>query len=245
MKTNFLVANWKMNKSFKDGSITVNSISKKIKNTNKKKFIILPSDPSILFIKNNLEVNSVLFGGQNCSAYNKGAYTGETSAEMLKKVGCNYVLIGHSERRTYHNETNNNLSKKVKMAELSKLKVIFCIGETISDYLNKKSIVKLKSQLINIFDTNFSFKNLIMAYEPVWAIGTNKVPQLKEISKIHTFIKTYFYKNYNVKDIPVLYGGSVNSKNSRGIFSLENVNGGLIGGASLNASEFCKIYDTL
>ena len=245
MKTNFLVANWKMNKSFKDGSITVNSISKKIKNTNKKKFIILPSDPSILFIKNNLEVNSVLFGGQNCSAYNKGAYTGETSAEMLKKVGCNYVLIGHSERRTYHNETNNNLSKKVKMAELSKLKVIFCIGETISDYLNKKSIVKLKSQLINIFDTNFSFKNLIIAYEPVWAIGTNKVPQLKEISKIHTFIKKYFYKNYNVNDISVLYGGSVNSTNSKGIFSIESVNGGLIGGASLNASEFCKIYDTL
>ena len=245
MKTNFLVANWKMNKSFKDGSITVNSISKKIKNTNKKKFIILPSDPSILFIKNNLAVNSVLFGGQNCSDYNKGAYTGETSAEMLKKVGCNYVLIGHSERRTYHNETNKNLSKKVKMAELSKLKVIFCIGESISDYFNKKSIVKLKSQLTNIFDTNFNFKNLIIAYEPVWAIGTNKVPQLKEINKIHTFIKTFFYKNYNVQDIPVLYGGSVNSKNSRGIFSLENVNGGLIGGASLNASEFCKIYDTL
>lgn len=245
MKTNFLVANWKMNKSFKDGSITVNSISKKIKNTNKKKFIILPSDPSILFIKNNLEVNSVLFGGQNCSAHNKGAYTGETSAEMLKKVGCNYVLIGHSERRTYHNETNKNLSKKVKMAELSKLKVIFCIGETISDYLNKKSIVKLKSQLINIFDKNFSFKNLIIAYEPVWAIGTNKVPQLKEISKIHTYIKTYFYKNYNVDNISVLYGGSVNSSNSKGIFSIETVNGGLIGGASLNASEFCKIYDTL
>jgi triosephosphate isomerase (TIM) len=245
VKTNFLVANWKMNKSFKDGSITVNSISKKIKNTYKKKFIILPSDPSILFIKKNLAVNSVLLGGQNCSAYNKGAYTGETSAEMLKKVGCNYVLIGHSERRTYHKETNKNLSKKVNMAEFSKLKVIFCIGESISDYLNKRSIGKLKSQLTNIFDANFNFKNLIIAYEPVWAIGTNKIPQLKEISKIHTFIKTYFYKNYNVTDIPVLYGGSVNSANSREIFSIDTVNGGLIGGASLNASEFCKIYDTL
>ena len=245
MKTNFLVANWKMNKSFKDGSITVNSINKKIRNTKKKKFIILPSDPSILFIKNNIEANSVLLGGQNCSAYDKGAYTGETSAEMLKKAGCNYVLIGHSERRTYHNETNKNLSKKVKMAELAKLKVIFCIGESISDYLNKRSISKLKSQLTNIFDSNFNFKNLIIAYEPVWAIGTNKVPQLKEISKINTFIKKYFYKNYNVNDISVLYGGSVNSTNSKEIFSIETVNGGLIGGASLNASEFCKIYDTL
>ena len=245
MKTNFLVANWKMNKSFKDGSNTVNSINKKIRNTKKKSFIILPSDPSILFIKNNIEAKSVLLGGQNCSAYDKGAYTGETSAEMLKKVGCSYVLIGHSERRIYHNETNKILSKKVKMAELAKLKVIFCIGESISDYLNKRSISKLNSQLTNIFDTNFNFKNLIIAYEPVWAIGTNKVPQLKEISKIHTFIKTYFYKNYNVDNISVLYGGSVNSLNSKGIFSIETVNGGLIGGASLNASEFCKIYDTL
>ena len=245
MKTNFLVANWKMNKSFKDGSTTVNNINSKIRNTKKKKFIILPSDPSILFIKNNIESNSVLLGGQNCSAYDKGAYTGETSAEMLKKVGCSYVLIGHSERRIYHNETNKDLSKKVKMAELAKLKVIFCIGESISDYLNKRSISKLNSQLTNIFDTNFNFKNLIIAYEPIWAIGTNKVPKLKEISKIHTFIKTYFYKNYNIDNISVLYGGSVNSSNSKGIFSIETVNGGLIGGASLNASEFCKIYDTL
>jgi len=245
VKANLLVANWKMNKSFKDASTTAKSISKKIKNTLKKKFIILPSDPSILFIKNTLIYNSVLLGGQNCSAYNKGAYTGETSAEMLKKVGCNYVLIGHSERRTYHNETNKDLSKKVKMAELAGLKIIFCIGENKSDYLNKKSISKLRSQLTNIFDLSFNFKNLIIAYEPVWAIGTNKVPQLKEISKVHTFIKAYFYRNYNVKDITVLYGGSVNSTNSKEIFSIDNVNGGLIGGASLNASEFCKIYDTL
>ena len=245
MKVKLLVANWKMNKSFKDGSVTALRISKKIRNTKLKKFIILPSVPSILFINNALVSNPILLGGQDCSSFNKGAYTGETSAEMLKKVGCNYVLIGHSERRTYHNESNDNLSKKVQMAELSNLKIIFCIGESKEDYNNKKSINKLRIQLTNIFPSNFNFKNLIIAYEPVWAIGTNKTPELKEISKIHTFIKVFFKDNYNVNDIAVLYGGSVNSKNSSQIFSIQSVNGGLIGGASLNASEFCKIYDTL
>ncbi len=245
MKTKLLVANWKMNKSFKDSAITAVKICRNIKSTKLKKFIILPSAPSILFIKNTLLPNSVLLGGQDCSAHQKGPFTGDISADMLKKVGCKYVLLGHSERRTYNNESNEILAKKVQMIELAKLKIIFCVGESLDDYEEKKSINKLKSQLSNIFSANFNFKNLIIAYEPVWAIGTNKIPEIREIDKVHCFIKSFFQKNYNFNDIPVLYGGSVNSVNSGKIFSIDSVNGGLIGGASLNASEFCKIYDTL
>tara|TARA_A100001011_G_scaffold351684_1_gene391944 strand:- start:881 stop:1615 length:735 start_codon:yes stop_codon:yes gene_type:complete len=244
VKVKILIANWKMNKNLKDGLVLANAINKKITNTKSKKFIILPSIHSVNYIRQNIK-KSILIGAQDCSPFLKGAYTGDVSAKMIKSIGCKFTLIGHSERRIYNNETNKLLLEKVCRANEAGLKIIFCVGETIEDFKKNNSLKVLKKQLTGIFRTNYNFNNLIIAYEPVWAIGTNKTPQIADIKKTHDFIKLFFKKNYKFSDIPVLYGGSVNSQNSKEIFSLECVNGGLVGGASLIASEFIKIYDTL
>ena len=234
-----------MNKNFNDGLKIVKSIRKKINNKYNKKYIILPPLQSTLYIKKKLITNDVIFGSQDCSQFTNGAFTGDISAEMIKKIGCKYILIGHSERRTLYNETNDILRKKIKRALEQKLKVIFCVGESLINYKKNKSVQSIKKQLINTLNSNFNFKNIILAYEPIWAIGTNVTPKMNEIDNVHSNIKEIIRKKFNVSNVTVLYGGSVKADNSAEIFSLKNVDGGLIGGASLIASEFCKIYDTL
>ncbi len=241
----FLVANWKMNKSFKDGLNIIRKVNKKIKNEKNKKYIFMPTLQSTLYIKSKIADKTVIFGSQNCSQFKNGAFTGEISAEMIKKIGCKYILIGHSERRSYFKEGDEILFEKVKRANEQRLKIIFCVGENLSSYKKKISKEIIIKQLSKVFDKTTNFKNLIVAYEPIWAIGSNKTPKIDEINSIHLEIKKIMKKKYKISNIPVLYGGSVNSKNSSAIFSLKSVDGGLIGGASLIASEFCKIYDTL
>ena len=241
----FLIANWKMNKNFDDGLKVVKAIRRKIKNKSNKKYIILPPLQSTLYIRNNLIKNDVIFGSQDCSQFKNGAITGDISAEMIKKIGCKYVLIGHSERRTIFNESDDILKVKIKRALEQKLKVIFCVGESLTQYKEGKSIQYIIKQLTKVFDNSINFNKIILAYEPIWAIGTNITPKIQEIEDIHYRIKETMKNNFNIIKIPVLYGGSVKVANSADIFSLTNVDGGLIGGASLIASEFCKIYDTL
>jgi len=234
-----------MNKNFDDGLKVVQAIRRKIKNNSNKKYIILPPLQSTLYIRNNLIKNDVIFGSQDCSQFKNGAFTGDISAEMIKKIGCNYVLIGHSERRTIFNEIDEVLKVKIKRALEQKLKVIFCVGESLTQYKQGRSIQYIIKQLTKVFDNSINFKKIILAYEPIWAIGTNVTPKMQEIDDIHYRIKETMKKHFNIIKIPVLYGGSVKVANSADIFSLTNVDGGLIGGASLIASEFCKIYDTL
>ena len=241
----FLIANWKMNKNFDDGLKVIKAIRKKIKNKSNKKYIILPPLQSTLHIRSNLIKNDVIFGSQDCSQFKNGAFTGDISAEMIKKIGCKYILVGHSERRTIFNETDEILKRKIKRALEQKLKVIFCVGESFTQYKQGNGINFVIKQLTKVFDNNINFKKIILAYEPIWAIGTNVTPSMKEIDHIHFKIKETMKKKFNILEMPVLYGGSVKSVNSSDIFSLKNVDGGLIGGASLIASEFCKIYDTL
>jgi len=234
-----------MNVGCNDGLILAQKIIKKLKKSTKKDFIILPSTQSIHFIKNKLKNKSLNWGAQDCSQFDKGAFTGDISASMIKELGCKYVLIGHSERRNIYNENNYILEKKIKNAFSNNLKVIFCVGEKLKDYNKSETKKVISSQLANLFNKKKNLKNLIIAYEPVWAIGTNKTPSLEEIKKVHSFIKDLFKKMYNVDNICVIYGGSVNLNNSKAIFSISNVDGGLIGGASLKAGDFKGIYDTL
>ncbi len=234
-----------MNIDCKRGVLLAKKIIKQLKSDTKKDFVLLPSIQSIYYIKQKLNNKFLNFGAQDCSQFSLGAYTGDISAPMIKELGCKYVLIGHSERRTLYKENNTMLAKKMQNAFLNKLKVIFCVGENLDDYKSLKTKKIINSQLTNIFNQEVNFKNLIIAYEPVWAIGSNKTPSLEEIEKVHEYIKRLFYKKYKVENICVIYGGSVNLKNSKAIFSISNVDGGLIGGASLKANDFKRIYDTL
>ena len=164
---------------------------------------------------------------------------------MIKEIGCKYVLLGHSERRLFHSENKKILKAKIINAISNRLKIIYCVGEQLKDYKKSNTKNVIKSQILSLFSEEINFKNIIIAYEPVWAIGTKKTPTVKEINSVHEYIKNLFLKVYKIKNICVLYGGSVNFNNSKEIFSAKYVDGGLIGGASLKADEFKKIYDNL
>jgi triosephosphate isomerase len=182
-----------------------------------------------------------MIGAQDTHEFDSGAYTGCVSSEMIKDLGAKYVIIGHSERRQLFGEDNELLSKKILSAHRHGLKVIFCIGELESEIKNRKSI--LRKQLKSL-PKKLDHKKLIIAYEPVWAIGTGLTPTLLEIDSIHSSIRDILKFNQSfAKNVSILYGGSVNAENANDILSLENVDGALVGGASLKPKDFSKIID--
>ena len=187
---------------------------------------------------------NIKFGGQDCHYKSEGAYTGSISANMLKSINCQYVILGHSERRIYQKETSQELNLKIQSAIKSNLTVIYCIGEKLEE-IKKRNII-LKKQLSSL-PKNIDPKKIIIAYEPVWAIGTGKVPSLDDINKIHEKIRHILSNLVSLrfsKHVSILYGGSVNAVNSVDILNLDHVDGALVGGASLKSKEFCKIIDS-
>ena len=222
----------------------VKSIDYHINKTKNKKFQVIICPPYTL-LSNFVNVGTnIKFGGQDCHHLNEGAYTGSISAKMLKSIGCKYVIVGHSERREYQNEKTKELNLKIQIAMKNNLKVVYCIGESLNQIKIRNRV--LRNQ-ISTLPKDINTKNLIIAYEPVWAIGTGKTPSLKEINKIHGDIRNLLTKkigeNYS-KSISILYGGSVNSSNAENILGLDQVDGALVGGASLKSKEFCKIIDS-
>ena len=182
-----------------------------------------------------LKDSRIEVGAQNCHENeNYGAFTGSINSKMLKDVGAKHVIIGHSENRQ-HGESNKKINNKIKSALKSGLKVIFCIGETLQEKKKKKTYQILKNQIKTGLDKVKNKKNIIIAYEPVWSIGTGLIPKSNELIKIITFIK----KKY--KNLKVLYGGSVNSKNINELKLIENIDGFLIGGSSQDAKKFIDI----
>ncbi len=242
-RTNYIIANWKMNGSEKSISL-VKSIQKFIikKRIKAPQIVICPPFTLLsVLIKNSSKF--IRFGAQDVHHENLGAFTGSIGAPMLKELGVKFVIIGHSERRFYQNEGINELNKKIKSALSKKLKIIFCIGEKLEEIDNRSMI--LKKQLTSL-PNNFTSKDIIIAYEPVWAIGSGKTPSLNEINKIHSSIRKMINKKIGIESskISILYGGSVNQNNSREILQLPEVDGALVGGASLNSKVFCKIIDS-
>ena len=222
----------------------VKSIENHIKKTKHSKSKIIICPPFTLLSNFTKIEKKISFGGQDCHYLNNGAFTGSISASMLKSIGCKYVIIGHSERRQYQNELSKELKLKIKSALASNLKVIYCIGEKFSEIKRRNKV--LASQ-INSLPTNFKFKSIIIAYEPVWAIGTGKVPSLNQINNIHSKIRLLLAKKIghnNSNKISILYGGSVNAQNASEILNLSQVDGVLVGGASLKVPDFSKIIDS-
>ena len=231
----YIAANWKMNNDFSDIKPFVSYIKK---NAKKEKNLIV-CVPSVM-IKSFADTAKKLVatGAENCYYAEKGAYTGEISAQMVKSAGASYVIVGHSERRQIFGETNDVCNKKLHAALSAGLKVIFCIGETLDERTKYKSV--LKKEIIEGFAGITDFSNVIVAYEPVWAIGTGVVATTADIVKVHTYIKNLIKEEFNA-DIPVLYGGSVKPSNSKEILALNEVDGVLIGGASLKAEDYIAI----
>lgn len=230
-----IAANWKMNNDFSD----IKPFVKFIKKNQKIKDGLVVCVPSVMIKTFSDAAKGVVkTGAENCHFAESGAFTGEVSAKMIKNAGASYSIIGHSERRQLFNETNEMLNKKLKACLNVGLNVIFCVGEKLEEKTKYKSV--LKKQILEGFDGITDFSNIVIAYEPVWAIGTGEVATTQDISKVHGFIKKLCEEIYNV-DVKVLYGGSVKPANSAEILALAEVDGVLIGGASLKAEDYVAI----
>jgi triosephosphate isomerase len=209
--------------------------------------IVCPPFPFLAGIGKALAGNDkVKLGAQDCHQKESGAYTGEVSATMLKSVGVEYVILGHSERRQYFNEDNQLLEAKVKAALAQGLKPIFCLGETLDQREQELTFEIIETQLKEgIFHlSNEEFANIVIAYEPVWAIGTGKTATSTQAQEVHAFIREQIARHYDARaalDTTILYGGSANPGNARELFSQPDVDGGLIGGASLKSRDFTDI----
>lgn len=242
-RTKYTIANWKMNGQ-KDSYKLVKSISNYCQKMKRKTSKVVICPPFTLLSELIKKEKKIKFGGQDCHYKSEGAYTGSISANMLKSINCQYVILGHSERRIYQKETSQELNLKIQSAIKSNLTVIYCIGEKLEE-IKKRNII-LKKQLSSL-PKKIDPKKIIIAYEPVWAIGTGKVPSLNDINKIHEKIRHILSNLVGLrfsKHVSILYGGSVNAVNSVDILNLDHVDGALVGGASLKSKEFCKIIDS-
>lgn len=247
-KNKLIVANWKMHKSYVEGLILANSV---ISNLEKfsgpvdvvlcPPFIHLQTVSSML--KEYLRLHS---GAQNCYQFEEGAFTGEVSAKMIKSVGSEYVILGHSERRAYLNESDEIIEAKIKSALEADLKPIFCCGESIDIREKNQHLEYVEKQLEQSlfgFDKE-KFKNIVIAYEPIWAIGTGNVASPEQAQEMHAHIRHLISQKFDstlANDTTIIYGGSCNAKNSVELFNQKDINGALVGSASLNAVEFLQI----
>ena len=230
-----IAANWKLNGSFGSVESYLKSMETII-NKEHQCSIICP--PFVYLGKFSQVVHQFYIGAQDCSNFKNGPYTGDISADMLKDNNCQFCIVGHSERRQIFNQTNQDVMLKTSNLIAEDINPIVCIGETLDDKKQGKTRDVLRKQLIESLPKNSSNNSVVIAYEPIWAIGSGHIPTLDEINDIHFFIKNDIkgYENYKI-----LYGGSVKSSNSMDIISLDNVDGLLVGGASLDPVEFGKI----
>ncbi len=249
MKSKIVAGNWKMNKTFSDAEDLIVEIAEGVEELSESVEVIL--FPPFVYIEMATDIEqeaNVMIGAQNISHFESGAYTGEVSGEMLESLAVHFCLIGHSERRKYFNETNDILAKKVNIALKHNISPIFCIGETLEERTADKHFSIVEQQLNeSVFHLSTEdFEKVIIAYEPVWAIGTGVTATVGQAQEMHAYIRQIIAKKYSqsiADEAFILYGGSCNADNAEDLFSLPDVDGGLIGGASLSAEQFLKIVD--
>ncbi len=236
-------ANWKMNMSLKDIEEFFIYFKGKTIKEGREVYIAPPFIyiPIVEELRKKFKLNFKL-GAQNCYYEDKGAFTGEISVKMLKDFNVDFVIIGHSERRHIFGEKDELLNKKIYKVLNEGLKCIFCIGEKLEERKNGQTFIVLENQLKNGLKNINNLENLIIAYEPVWAIGTGINAKPEQIEEAHSFIKKFLEKSVE-KNIPILYGGSVKPENINEIMNCKNVDGVLVGGASLIAEKFLKIIN--
>lgn len=240
------VANWKMNmhahEALRFCTENYNELLNVSKNTDNI-IILCPSFVALFPIAQLLQKTPILIGAQNCSSHKSGAYTGEVSAQSLAEIGCNYCIIGHSERRTLFNETNDSVAQKLTQLLNSNIQPIICIGETKDEYLNEKTHDIVTAQLLPIFEILTKHKkkenkHIVIAYEPVWSIGTGIIPDIKYLKTVFGWLRTIIEENIPHHSTLLLYGGSVDSQNITQLKQIKDIQGFLVGGASTNFEKF-------
>lgn len=247
MRKQIVAGNWKMNNDYVDSEILVSKLLVQHKQSDTE-VIIAPPFTNLLASINALKGSSIRVAAQNMHFAESGAYTGEVSASMLKSIGVETVILGHSERRAYFNESDDLLAKKVDTALAHDMRVIFCFGEELKDRKsgNENSVVEsqIKKALFHLPEAAWS--QIVLAYEPVWAIGTGETATPDQAQDMHAFIRKTLANAYAqslADSVSILYGGSVKSSNAEEIFSKTDVDGGLIGGAALDAEHFTAIVN--
>lgn len=247
MRKNIVAGNWKMNNELSQTETLISDLKKQTKTSNAE-VMIAPTFTNLWHAFEATRDHGIEVIAQNMHYADSGAYTGEISAEMLKSIGVKTVILGHSERRAYFNETDELLAKKVDAALKNDMRIIFCFGEELSDRKSNRHEKVVESQIKNaLFHlSNSAFKQIVLAYEPVWAIGTGETASPEQAQDMHAFIRKTLANTYGndlANSVSILYGGSVKPNNAQEIFSKPDVDGGLIGGSSLNAEDFYAIVN--
>jgi len=252
MRKNIVAGNWKMNNDVKETKTLLKDIKKGLKKMPLKntKVIVAPTFVNLGTAVVEIKKSKIKVAAQNMHAAKNGAYTGEVSAEMLKSIKVKTVILGHSERRAYFGETDTILKEKVDSALAQSMKIIFCFGEELNDRKENNHFKLVESQIKNaLFHLpETSWKKIVLAYEPVWAIGTGETATPEQAQEMHAFIRKTVadkYTNEIAESVSILYGGSVKPANAKEIFSNTDVDGGLIGGAALKAVDFLAIIASI
>lgn len=248
MRKKIVAGNWKMNKDLTESMSLVSEVRSMVRDEvrHDAEIIVIPPFTSLGSANKLIEGSEIILGAQNCSTEDSGAYTGEVSVKMLNSVGVKYVLVGHSERRIYFGEANEMLAKKVTIALNNGLTPIYCCGETIEDREDKTFFQVVEKQITEgLFGLHEDqLQKVVIAYEPVWAIGTGETASNEQAQEMHSYIRKLIEARFGDKvsqAIRILYGGSVNPKNAEELFACEDIDGGLIGGASLKSRDFVEV----
>jgi len=244
-KLKYFIGNWKMFGDLASIKIIyqIHRFCLKFDKRHKKnKIILCVPNTLISFFTKKIKSKFISIGAQNCHHHNNcGPFTGSVNASMLKNAGAKYIILGHSENRL-EGDTNRIINKKIESALNQKLNIIFCIGETFKEKIKGKTFSVLRNQMRGSINKRYNIKKIIIAYEPVWSIGTGKIPKVKELKKTFKFIKNEFKKKFRTKTSPVvLYGGSVNDSNIGSFSLISDIDGFLIGGASKSSKKFIDI----
>lgn len=244
MRRKIVAGNWKMNTVVPEGNELANNIVKMMNQIpSDVNIIIAPPFTHLCSVGKAIEGSAIALSAQNCADQVKGAYTGEVSAQMLKSIGCSFVILGHSERREYYGETSAKLVKKVNLALENEVMPIFCVGEKLEERESGRHFEIVKQQIEEVLFTLTpdQMKNVVVAYEPVWAIGTGKTATSDQAQEIHAFIRETIAGKFGkeiAEETSILYGGSCKPSNAKELFAQKDIDGGLIGGAALKAEDF-------
>ena len=246
MRKKIVAGNWKMNTSLSEAIGLAREIRDQLNDSENAQLVVCPPFPWIVPVRATLADSGIAIGGQTCSEHVKGAYTGEVAANMLIAAGADYVILGHSERRAYYGETDAIIAAKVRAALEAGLNVLFCCGETLEERNAGNLELVLKTQVAGALEglTDAQLKQIVVAYEPVWAIGTGVTASPEQAQEVHAFLRKYLTELFSAsiaEEMSILYGGSCNAQNAASLFSQADIDGGLIGGASLKAADFLTI----